>query len=393
MTSRPATASVPPASNSTKNSPTSSRLPSGSPAQKAFSLLKYFPPTREISQANSPLIRRCLHIQHKPVKTIRRPQIRYPNGELWDLGEGWTALDYTIDKQGVPVAFHVIDGLGAPVYASIAMEGLSQARYEPAEAEGQKIDSRFHRIEIEFRVEGENRVGVHPNVTDAIDAAFKLRKEGKFDASLARLQDAINGKLNLYELTTISFGMAMSYRGQGNPRMALLHVRHAAIDNARMADRGLTKSILEIAAELEALDGNPVDALCALGERRRLDQDYQSTADLAALDARARKQISGDERLTTDVILQETGRTDVEPNWYHPVLRTNLTMRKIRGTVGRIRLICSTTQIERNITEGDVLTFEEGVQPCLLYVYGTAGSSFTLEEFNTSPQTAPAHGQ
>lgn len=324
----------------------------------------------------------------KNVKRVQKPELRYPNSELSRLGEGWAQFDFTIDETGTPVDFRVVDGLGAPVYSKLAIEGVSTARYEPAERDGQKVGINVSDFNVYFQVEGENRAAVHGVVDMAYETAFKLRKEGKFQESLDRLRQSFKGTLNLYEQATLSFGIAISYKGLGDFRRALVHARRATANEGVYADKGIRRNAFVLLSELHARDNNPADALCSFAFVKKLDADYQPEPALLALLDSARQTLVGDLPVQTEVQLVESERTDVGASWYHPVLRRNVSIRPIEGKLDTYRLWCPTKKIVQPLGTGASIIVEETSSPCMLYVYGDAGARFVVEETGPNVRTS-----
>ncbi|MEQ1753239.1 MAG: hypothetical protein ABL973_03815 [Micropepsaceae bacterium] len=264
---------------------------------------------------------------------------------------------------------------------------MSKARFEPAELGGKPADENISRLHVMFRIEGDNRVGVHGDVDMALERAYAMRKKGQFAESLARLRQAYKGRVNLYEMTTLSFGMAASYRGMNDYRRALLHARHATIDNAQFADRGVQRPALELRVELEARDNNPADALCAFNGLKDRDPDFKPDATLQALLDQATAQLGSNIPVRSDVDLVETERTDVEPHWYHPVLRSRVRIGNIQGKLKSYRLVCASVKIEKPFTDDLDMQIDPDAQPCLLYVYGDPGTKFTVDESEDTPSS------
>lgn len=325
----------------------------------------------------------------KNVVRVKKPELRYPNSELGRLGEGWAQFDFTIDEFGAPVDFRVVDGLGAPVYSKLAIEGVSTARYEPAERDGKKVGVNISDFNVYFQVEGENRAAVHGVVDMAYETAFNLRKQGKLQESLDRLRQSFKGTLNLYEQATLSFGIAISYKGLGDFRRALVHARRATANEGIFADRGIRRNAFILLSELHARDNNPADALCSFAVVKKLDPEYQPEPMLASLLDAARQTHLGSAPVQTEVQLVESERADVGASWYHPVLRRNVSIKPIEGKLDSYRLWCPTTKVVQPVGVGASIVVDEANSPCMLYVYGDAGARFVVDENGPNARAAP----
>lgn len=313
----------------------------------------------------------------KPAKRIASAKIRYPQRELSEMGEGWVQLDYTISSEGIPVDFRVVDALGDPIFGVLAADGYSKARFEPAQIDGKPVVFNFLHLEVFFQVEGPNRVGIHPEFDRNTDRAQRFRKEGKFADSLASLREILKLKLNLYERATTAFGLAVTYVGLNDRRRALKHIRHATIDAGSFADRGLRENALAMRAELEGRDGNPVDALCAFQDLKEQYPNHPVSPALQSVIDRARSDLEGKMPLRHEIELVETERPDIQPMWYHPLVRRSF---KIEGAAKSFRLVCPTVVMEKLVSQPIDVKLDESAGWCNLYVSGDAGAKFTLEE-------------
>lgn len=312
-------------------------------------------------------------------KRIADPELRYPKDEVRGLGEGWVRLMFTIDPQGVPVDFQIVDAVGSPLYVKFAIEGWAKSRYEPV-AGSEPAPLRVGSADVVFRIEGENRAGVHAAFSTTYDRAYSLRQQGRFAEALAVLKDTIKLSLNLYEQATASYALAVTYMRLNDRRRALLHIRHATINDGDLADKGVREAALAMNAELEALDSNPRGALCAYDKLMAKYPSHQPSSQLQSLLEKAREMIASATPVRTEVELIETERPDVPTAWSHRVLRPVFRIDGSQGAVPRLRLVCRNAIVDKAINQSIEVTVDRSAGACVLYVYGDPGARFVLDE-------------
>jgi hypothetical protein len=173
----------------------------------------------------------------------------------------------------------------------------------------------------------------------------------------------------------------MSHLGLGDRRRALLHMRHAAIEDGNFVDTGLIRSTFAILAELEVRDGNPRAAVCAFATLKKKRPDYQPTAQLLEVIAAARTTLDGGAPVRSEVEIVENGRDDmIASRWSHPVLRRSLQFSALQGVVKTYRVTCPTHVLEGSISGSGAIDVDQTIGSCTLEVYGDPGAKFVLEE-------------
>lgn len=316
-------------------------------------------------------------------KRVVAPNITYPRSEIRELGEGSVDLEFSITPEGVPTDFRIRDAIGSPKYGELAIAGFKGARYEPTVFDTEAVTVNVLSQIVDFRIEGENRVGVQVEAGRATEEAIRLRKQGKFAESLAILQ-ALQGKsLNLYEATTKAYGLAMSYKGLNDRRRALREIRRATINDGLYIDKNLRHAAFVAQVELEAADNYFLASVCAYEQmlyafpHRELDPKLLETAN------KALGQLAGTTPVRSEVEIVETDRSDVPPHWVHGLTRSTFEIVDIVGKLSSVKLVCPAAKLDRQITGTLSVSVDVSkITNCILYVFGDPGAKFVLLERN-----------
>lgn len=304
---------------------------------------------------------------------------RYPPGKEEDLGEGWVQLHFTVTPEGRAEDVSVTDAIGSIQFVVASRESILQSKWEPAVRLGAPV-AMHQRFEFEYRMRGENRAGVHNIATRNYDIAYANRRNGNYKQSVEVLLRTLELTLNLYEYTTTSYGLALSYLGLGDKRRALRHIRHAVIGEATNIDRGVRRSALALAAELSAQDNSFRESLCFFDTLKRNFPDFVPSAQQQAEIERATRELSTATPIRTEVELIESAREDVAPMWRHAILRGTLTFSGVQGAITRARVSCPVSQIDFAFPLKSSIDVDRSVGPCVLFVFGEPGARFVLEE-------------
>ena len=300
-----------------------------------------------------------------------------------EVGEGWVDLDFSITPEGIPANFRIRDAIGNAKYGQLAIEGFKGARYEATKIDGAPVTVNVLSQTIEFRIEGENRVGVQTSAGNATVEAIKLRKQGKYAEALATLQALQGRSLNLYEATTRAYGLAMSYKGLNDRRRALREIRRSTISDGQYIDKNLRRAAFEAQVELEAADNDFLSSVCVFEQMQSLFPNKEADPKLVQTFVKAVEQLAGTTPVRTEVEIVETDRPDIPPHWMHGLVRQSFSLGNIQGNVQSIRLVCPTVFVERQVVGPLALEVsDEKVTNCILYVFGDPGAKFVLDEHN-----------
>ncbi len=316
-------------------------------------------------------------------KRIVAPNIAYPRSEVMELGEGSVDLEFKITAEGVPTDFRVRDAIGNPKYGELAIAGFKGARYEPTVLDGKTLPVNVLSQIVDFRIEGENRVGVQVAAGNATEEAIRLRKEGKFAESLAVLQALSGRSLNLYEATTRAYGLAMSYKGLNDRRRALREIRRATINEGQYIDKNLRHAAFVAQVELEATDNYFLASVCTFERMRYAFPHKELDPILFETFKKAVVQLAGTAPVRSEVEIVETDRSDVPPHWMHGLTRSTFDIVDIVGKLRSVKLVCPAANLDREITGTLRVNVEVSkITNCILYIFGDPGAKFVLLEHN-----------
>jgi TonB family protein len=304
---------------------------------------------------------------------------RYPSGQEFDLGEGWVRLGFTVTPQGAATDIRVMDALGSPSFVRASTEAVAKSRWRPAVRRGQPI--AFHRaFEFEYRMRGENRAGVHNLATRNYDIAYANRQRGDYRRSVDLLLDTLKLDLNMYEYSTVSYGLIVSYLGLNDRRRALRHARHASIGGGGFADKGQRRGALAYAAELAGVDNSFRESVCLYELLKEKYPDFTPSPALQQVLATAERELRATTPLRTDVEILEPLREEVAPAWGRQVFRRTLSFSGAQGGLKSIRVVCPTHVVERNFPITEPIDVDQSVGACTLYIFGDPGSKVVVDE-------------
>jgi hypothetical protein len=210
--------------------------------------------------------------------------------------------------------------------------------------------------------------------------AHKLRTQRKYSEAISILEDTIKQPLSLYALTSASFELSRNYQELGQQEQALYHIRHAAVDAGMMIDKGLRRSALAREIELEALSQHYWRAVCDLESFTKYYRPDELEPHLRALGEKARTELLGSTSISSDVILIDPKRRDVEPYWTRRLIRPVVRIRAAEGHISSARVICRTEAIDLPV--GPAIEFQVNGRKggCDIYVFANPGTRLQVTE-------------
>lgn len=303
--------------------------------------------------------------------------INYPARESNQLGEGWARFGMTIAPSGAITDIWLIDAMGSAIYGEVAARALADAAYTPPTIKGAPTQSG-QKIDIEFRMVGENRAGVHNSFATAYARAHEFRRTGNYAASLAVLKEIMDRSLNLYEIATLSYALSLTYQGLNDWPRAYRHISHATIAWGEFADKGVRAAALSMAAEFSATAHEYRLAYCLFGRLKKKFPNYQVQPSLVAAIDDAKRQLSGTHPVQTNAEIIASDRPDVVARWGHEMLRGSFKIDQVQGNLSTYRLACPGYSAMEPVRSGVVLPKPPG--RCKLHVFGDPGARFVLDE-------------
>ena len=323
----------------------------------------------------------CLRFPGGLDQKIRHPplEVVYPEAEQYREDEDWTSFAVTIEPDGTIGEIWQRDALGGDAFGRAAAAAIAKAKYAPAPMLNGKPARLGHSFEVAFRLDPIERGGVHNYYSETYDRARMARERRDYAASVRILKDSLPWPHDLYELTTMSYALAVSYQGLNDWRRATRHIRHATISNGVYADKGVRAAALAMTTELNARDHNYRWAKCAYDALKKQYPDRQDSPTLAAAAAETDAALGGVAPIRTEVEILEQDRADLMPHWWHLLSRPSFAIENVQGAVKSYRLDCLGHTERGPVVLGARVAMPFGMR-CDLYVMGDPGAKFVLDE-------------
>ena len=308
-----------------------------------------------------------------------RPPISYPGGQENFWGEGWVALEFDVGTDGIPTNFRVADALGAASFIQSAISAWGAARYEPAVHRGAPIATHGATVEVRYLIEGENRADTHAVFATNYDRAYKLRQAGRHREAAAVLKQTLGTTLNLYELATLSYGLAVTYNALGDRHRAFYHISHALIESGEFADKGVRRAAFVMGIELAAQLNMAGTTACWYEYLIEQYPDVKNDKRLRDLAEGMQQIVAGSSPLHTEVELVETNHPGVPTRWDHLLLRRSATLTTVSGNVSEVQVSCQTTAWRKQAGARLEISLPP-IERCTIAVQGDVGARFTFDE-------------
>jgi TonB family protein len=312
-----------------------------------------------------------------------KPAPMFPEFDVTHDSEGWVRIGFTIDSDGDTRDIVILDRVGSKRMISAAISAIRKWDYKPATVNGQPADQYGNTVEILYALQNGQARAVHPNVIELYDRGRTLVAGGKIAEGIAVLESARDGQLNLFEQAMISFALAYAYNQSGNPSRALPYIRHAMIEDGAYLEKRILNPAKRLRIRLEALSGNLHYVACAPSLAATDDFDPKGTdrADLLRLIANAAGTLKSKAPLSQPGKLERASDDDDDiAVWEHPLSRPKFTFTSVNGTLSKLRVNCVVHVVEDTAKPATQWTLPDATGPCILRVYGEAGTSFKLIE-------------
>jgi TonB family protein len=311
-------------------------------------------------------------------RVVRAP--RYP-GRMADMGaEGWVVMSFVVTRDGTVRDPVVLDS-SRHEFERPALEAVRSFIYEPAEVDGQPLETAVSRYRITFVLDPPTHAA-RPDFARRFQLLERHIRQGdleKAGVALANLESF--GRANLYEDAFYWWARAMYYSATGAPelrRESLLRaIAYAGVDGrsglpAAMHARGLTELYGDYirTAELAAA----LDTYRQLAQRVGKDKVSQELHSHAA-SVRA--------LLESDAAIEAQGHVASDHPWHHRLSRDSFEFAEIQGELHRLSLWCEQRAVELEIDPESSWQVPASWGACEIYVSGEPGTRFNLVEYSS----------
>ena len=317
-----------------------------------------------------------------PAKAKTKPAPVFPDADVSTDSEGWVRIGFTIDAEGDTRNVVVLDRFGSARMISAALSAVKNWEYRPATLNGQPADQFGNTAEILYELHTGQTKPVHPEVIKLYERGRDLVNKGQIAEGIAVLESAKEERLNLFELSTISFALAYAYAQANEPHKALPHIRHAMIEDGRFLERRVVNPAKRLRVRLESLAGNPRYVACApqLADTDDFDPKGADRKDLQRIITNTTMLLKSTAALVTAA---KVGRPDDEDDpglWEHDLIRRKFSFATIAGEVTKFRATCVVHLVEDEVLLGKQWSTPDFSGPCTLRVWGKPGTTFKVVE-------------
>lgn len=274
---------------------------------------------------------------------------------------GFVDVSFVVGTDGHTTDAIVERAVGPHALVDAALDTLKHTVYHPAAEAGAPV-AENKRYRFEFSEGG---------VPDAI---------AEKDCDTAAAPSAITGT-TIPELLTNAKCTAQWQARAGDYAAALKASRIATIDQARWLAPEAREKALRLRVELEAQAGEMGEALMAFDTLQKVDEVPLQAGDPdVALMARTYAAIDADKPFTTAGVIAADGGDLL---WQHVLFRRTFSFSDVTGKLDRFTLRCGTHSFGSPALDKGAWNVPAGWTACVLYVFGTANTTFNLIESST----------
>jgi TonB family protein len=315
---------------------------------------------------------------------IHQPSPTYPGAGLLNWSEGWALTEFRVAADGTVHDVAIVDALGPAPFATSAVQTVARWRFTPAKRNGVAVEQPWRQASFLYKFFDSKREATHVAFLTSYNRARKQIADNRHDDAIATLEDAFKDRLSLYEQAMGSFALAVAYAKRNDRELALYHIRHATIDAGEYLDKRTRAEAVEAEAELQALNGNFVDALCTY-EVLPSVPGYAPTANAAEtrnLMDRVKELMADPKPLVFEGRLIERPFAAGSAVWRHPLMRRKFSFADVKGEAKTFQLACLAAAHQSAVNTEQVWTVPADAGPCILRVEGAAGATFKFIEEN-----------
>ena len=308
-----------------------------------------------------------------PPERIKTTNPLYPRTRQYQGGEGWVALNFMIDTEGVPYDITVNTSSGDSAFERAAIRAVEEWRYQPAMFQGQPIDAGT-LANITFLLSGGS--GATPFFARYWKRYQKAEAAGDTETMAKALTKIEEHNRNIYEEAFYQLLLSRRHQTSGDVEAEYIAVTRAAFldhDKGYLPEAALTgvllrKMNLELELNKLAQARKTISAL----RRRELDEDLDGRlADIAAAIETA---------ATAEGVIKSTGRIRSDNQYVHSLLKSSFALADIDGDIAEARLHCDKGYVGFAYRDDMQYRVKADWSNCTLILIGDPATTFVLIE-------------
>jgi Gram-negative bacterial TonB protein C-terminal len=284
---------------------------------------------------------------------------------------GFVDVNFVVGVDGHSKDAIVERAVGPHALVDAALDALNHIVWHPATADGAAVaESKRYRFEF-------SDGGVPEAIADK-------------ECDTATAPSAIAGA-TIPELLTNAKCAAQWQAREGDYAAALKASRIATIDEGRWLAPEARERALRLRVELEAQAGEMGEAMMAFDTLQKVDEVPLQAGDPdVALMARIYTAIDADKPLTSAGVVAADGGDLL---WQHVLFRRTFAFSDVNGKLDRFTIRCGTHSFGSPVIDNGAWNVPGGWTACVLYVFGTAKTTFNLIESSTPAVAREPHRQ
>jgi TonB family protein len=302
--------------------------------------------------------------------------LEYPAVEELSGKEAWVDLSFMVNKTGQPFDIEVVDSSGAKAFVKQAVRALEKGQYTPATQNGKPIEARSE-IRVRFQI-GTGKTGADPKFARRFRSLITALQRGETDKAsrvLAKLESM--DILNLYEDAYLNIARFNYASTVGQPFETQLRLLSRALDGQgqkQYLPEKLYLNSLELKFKLEVHTQHYV---AARSTYRRL---------LKSADAERIKSEYGDLHEQVKGIRTAVGSYGVAGEvassgiYKIGLYKDRFSLHDVKGSLTDIKLQCAARRAQLPVQIDAEFKVPSSYGDCTLFIYGSAGSTFRLQQ-------------
>ena len=309
----------------------------------------------------------------KDPKIIKRPKILYPKRPLSNSEEGWVRLQAMIDLEGKPFDIVVTDSVGDQAFHGAAVQALRRSRFEPGEANGEKVESRYW-WQVTFEMASKAALYHSSFRKRFFDVVNAIAENKKSDAEIG-LEALSERRKTLHE--DAMYWTAKYYFDQewGTPSQQLISVSRALgyDENRRYMDANLYRKLLWSKFSLQIDRRRYANALDTLSTFEKLEGVDDAMRDQAQ---EYKKAIN--ELIDSGTVFTVAGSIGKGGRWHYEPLRNHFGVTDVVGSVEEFTIYCQRGRFRFKYEPDFEYSLDGTNGTCSVAVVGEPGTNFTF---------------
>jgi len=323
--------------------------------------------------------------QGSPAKALKRPLPRVP--AEYGGYEGWVVVSFVVKTDG-SVADVIVEDSTAREFEELVLPAVQKWKYEPATIGGRPVEQSVTGVPLLFTLDRPR--GLSRQFIQLYQEQRRKLEADEIEAAQRRIAELTqSADISLRERAYVAVLDAALRQKKGEEARELRSLERATIDGGSQLEKDAYAAALTSMFRLRIQREELARALATFEDLAKLQTPSGALVSLAQ---RARAFIS------SDVVIGRKGRIatqseieadDASRTWSHALVRREIAFQGVQGSLETIDFRCSGHRVTDAITEEKAWKIPSSWGPCVVYVSGQPGTTFTLVEY---PAESPTRG-